>query len=57
MTEALAGLTVTQALALRDADVAAALGGLDADEIRRSVLVERVILAALGRFASAAPDP
>ncbi len=56
-TEALRGRTVAEALALRDDDVARALGGLDASEIRRSVLVERVIAAALARFASGDPDP
>ncbi len=51
-TVLLVGKDVAAARALRDADVAAALGGLPASKLHCSVLAEDAIVAALGSTAS-----
>ncbi|NBP78271.1 MAG: hypothetical protein EBU62_12350 [Proteobacteria bacterium] len=49
-TVLLTGMTVGEALALRDTDVAQALGGLPPNKVHCSVLAEEVIQAALARY-------
>jgi len=51
VTELLRGRTLTEARAVRDEDVAAALGGLPPGKIHCSVLAEDAIHAALGASA------
>ncbi|RLT52013.1 MAG: iron-sulfur cluster assembly scaffold protein [Chloroflexi bacterium] len=49
-TVLLTGMTVGEALALRDTDVAQALGGLPPNKVHCSVLAEEVIQAALASY-------
>jgi nitrogen fixation NifU-like protein len=51
-TELITGRTLDEALALRDQDVAAALGGLPRNKLHCSVLAEDVIRAVVDQYRS-----
>jgi NifU-like protein involved in Fe-S cluster formation len=54
LTEMLAGRTLDEASAIRDADVAAALGGLSPDKVHCSVMAEEAVRALIAQARSRA---